>query len=122
MPSDAVRILTLVLVCASAPALAQKETPPGLVGEPTETEIETAYAARLSGINTRSREILGDPDAALMTLTLEDLKKLSCRGLDRVGVHYDCRVEMRMRQAERRPGTRVLDLWLSHENGVWVAR
>ncbi len=119
------RLLTPILLWGllSAPVMAQEQvaTPPA-IEEPSAAEIETAYGALISGINQRSQEILGDKNAALMDLTLENLHKLKCRGLDRVGIHYDCRVELRMRQAERRPKTEVVNLWLSYEDGGWVAR
>lgn len=110
-----------VLLCAPVPAHAQEQVRPS-VAEPTEAEIETAYAARIADINDRSRKSLGAADAAPMELTLEGLKKLECRVLERVGTHYDCRVEARTRQAQRRPRTDVVDLWLSYEDDGWVAR
>jgi len=117
--------LPLVLVLPALVSLsvrAEQGAPPPAVEEPTEAQIETAYAARIADINERSRAVLGDADADAMHLTLEALNKLRCRGLDRVGVHFDCRVELRLRQADRRPKTDLVDLWLSFEDSRWVAR
>lgn len=101
-------------------ALAQQPAELQTVGEPTQAEIATAYAARIADINERARKLLGDDDAAVMLLTFEDAKKLGCRGMDRIGIHFDCRVQLRLRQGERRAKTDVVDLWLSHEDGAWV--
>jgi len=103
-------------------ALAQQPEAPSVVEEPTEAQIFDAYGARVASINARSRDLLGDADAGLMELTVEDLKKLNCKEIERVGVHFDCRVELRMKQARRRPKTDVVQLWLSYEDGAWIAR
>jgi len=118
------RLVIMILLWAlfSAPILAQQQAEAPPIEEPTEAEIEAAYGTTIAGINQRSREILNAEEAALMELTLEDLQKLKCRGLDRGGIQYDCRVELRMRQAQRRPKTKVVNLWLSYENDAWVAR
>jgi hypothetical protein len=112
----------LMLALLHLPAFAQEAEAPPSVEEPTEAQIFDAYEARIAGINARSRKLLGDADAGLMELTVEDLKKLGCRSIDRIGVHFDCRVELRMKQAQRRPKTEVVQLWLSYEDGAWIAR
>lgn len=118
------RLVTIIALWGlfSAPLLAQQQAEAPPIEEPTEAEIEAAYGTMIAGINQRSREILDAEEAPLMELTLEDLKKLKCRGLDRTGIQYDCRVELRMRQAQRRAKTEVVNLWLSYENDGWVAR
>jgi hypothetical protein len=121
-------VLALLTLFVPIGVLAQSQAQTGAAAadatmeEPSEAEIATAYDERIAHINARSREVLGDEQAEAMLLTLEALKKLRCDGLDRVGVHFDCRVEMRVRQADRRPKTTVVDLWLSYENGNWIAR
>jgi hypothetical protein len=55
-------------------------------------------------------------------LVLEDVVKLACRGMSRAGVHHDRRVERRVRRGENKPANDVVQLWLSHEDGEWVAR
>jgi len=111
-----------MLALLHLPAFAQQADASPVVEEPTEAQIFDAYGARIASINARSRELLGDVDASVMELTVEDAQKLGCRQVDRVGVHFDCRVELRMKQAQRRPKTDVVQLWLSYEDGVWIAR
>lgn len=94
----------------------------GVVEEPTEEQIRGAYAATLMDLNARSVEQLGAGDAGVLTLELEDIVKLGCRGLDQPGVHFDCRVERRIRRGDEKPQTDVVQLWLSREEGRWVAR
>jgi hypothetical protein len=120
----AARLVMLIALwgSVSAPILAQQQAEAPPIEEPTEAEIEAAYATMLADINRRSREIFDAAEAALLELTLEDLKKLKCHGLDRVGIQYDCRVELRMRQAQRRPKTALVNLWLTYEDNGWVAR
>jgi hypothetical protein len=118
--ASAALLLTLALL--HVPVLAQQAEAPPVVEEPTEAQIVDAYRTHIASINARSRELLGDIDGGLMELTVEDLKKLNCRAIDRVGVHFDCRVELRMKQAQRRPKTDVVQLWLSYEDDRWVAR
>ncbi|MBK1629170.1 hypothetical protein CKO31_00180 [Thiohalocapsa halophila] len=103
-------------------AQASAQTGSGVVEEPTEEQIRSAYTATLTDLNARSVEHLGADDAGVLTLELEDIVKLGCRGLDRPGVHFDCRVERRIRRGEERPQTDVVELWLSREDGRWVAR
>jgi len=90
--------------------------------EPTEEQIRTAYAATLEDINTRSAAQLGEADAAPLTVVLETLTKLGCRSLGGQGVQYDCRVERHIRRGDRKPTTDVVQLWLAHEDGRWIAR
>lgn len=92
------------------------------IEEPTEEQIRTAYAASLAALNGRSVAIMGAEDAQALTLVLDELKKLGCRGLDRPGAHFDCRVERRLQHGKRKAKTDVVQLWLAYEEGQWVAR
>jgi hypothetical protein len=121
--------MTLVLfVLACGGAWAQEGAGAGaaadaaVVEEPTEAQIRDAYAAALEDINARSVAQLGDADASKLSVELEDLTKLGCRGLGRPGVHYDCRVERRVRRGEGAAVTDVVQLWLAYEDDHWVAR
>lgn len=101
---------------------ASAQTGADLVEEPTEEQIRSAYAATLTDLNARSLEHLGAENAGMLSLELEDIVKLGCRGLERPGVHFDCRVERRVRRGDEKPETDVVQLWLSREEGRWVAR
>lgn len=95
---------------------------PATVGEPTEAQIHGAYAAMLATVNAGSKVHLGAADSGAVLIELEEIVKLGCRGLDRSGAQYDCRVERRIRRGDARPETGVVQLWLSWEDGRWVAR
>jgi hypothetical protein len=95
---------------------------PAPVEEPTEAQIHDAYAGMLATVNAGSKAHLGAADSGAVLIELEDIVKLGCRGLDRSGAEYDCRVERRIRRGDARPETGVVQLWLSWENGRWVAR
>lgn len=113
----------LVLACGGA--WAQEDAvadPAAVVEEPTEAQIRDAYAAALEDINARSVAQLGAADASKLSVELEDLTKLGCRGLSRPGVQYDCRVERRIRRGEGAAVTDVVQLWLAYEDDHWVAR
>lgn len=112
----------LLLALLQVPAFAQRAEAPPAAEEPTEAQIRGAYEARIARVNARSRELLGDTDAVLMELKVEDLKKLNCREIERAGVQFDCRVELRLRQAKRRPKTDIVQLWISYEDDGWIAR
>lgn len=118
--------MTLVLlVLAYGGAWAQEDAgadSAAIVEEPTEAQIRDAYAAALEDINARSVAQLGAADASKLSVNLEDLTKLGCRGLGRPGVHYDCRVERRVRRGEGAAVTDVVQLWLAYEDDHWVAR
>jgi hypothetical protein len=121
-PAIAAVLLGITLSCSSVPVYAQGSDESEAVNEPGEQEIEDAYAAHIADINRRSSVVFENEDAASMQLTLENLTKLGCQEIEREGVHYDCRVERRMRQADHRPKTDVVQLWLSYEDARWVAR
>jgi hypothetical protein len=93
-----------------------------VVEEPTEEQIRTAYAQTLETVNAGTVSHLGAADAAALTIELEDIVKLGCRGLNRPGAQFECRVERRTRRGDERPTTDVVELWLSWEDGRWVAR
>lgn len=90
--------------------------------EPSRDDLRAAYAARIDEVNQGAGEVLSDDEAAALRLNLEDLQKLICRRIERIGDHYDCRVEVRIRIADQRPETRVVNLWLEHGAQGWVAR
>jgi hypothetical protein len=122
-------VLPLLLGLAPGAAWAQEDAGGGAIAEPdvvveqpTEAQIRDAYAAALDDINARSVARLGAADASTLSVVLEDITKLGCRGLGRPGVHYDCRVERRIRRGEHAPATDVVQLWLAYEDGRWVAR
>jgi hypothetical protein len=128
-----IRLVALALIgllAFVAPALAQQSdegaepntSDAAGSGEPTEADIRVAYSAAIERINDGTRERYGDDDAAALLLTLEDINMLGCRGMSRTGVHFDCRVERRMRRADLKPTTDVVQLWVSYEEGSWVVR
>lgn len=121
-PVIAAVLLGSVLTWSSGPAPAQDGDASEVAGEPSEQELKDAYAGHIASINQRALALFGEEDAGVMRLTLEDLTKLRCEEMERDGVHYDCRVERRLRQAERRPKTDVVQLWLSYEDARWIAR
>lgn len=115
----------LVVALAAVPRLVAAQADaeaPGVVGEPTEDDIRSAYAATLETVNRGTLERLGEADGAALLLALEDLTKLGCRGMSRAGVHYDCRVQRRVKRGDDKPVTDVVQLWLSHDGAEWVAR
>ena len=121
-------VLAAVSMAVFAPggAWAQSDNaradPAAVVEEPTEEQIRAAYAAALEDVNERSVAQLGAQDATALTVVLEGLVKLGCRGIGQPGVHFDCRVERRIRRGERTPATDVVQLWMSYEGDRWVAR
>ena len=90
--------------------------------EPSRDDLRGAYTARIDEVNQGAGQVLSDDEAAALRLQLEDLQKLLCQRIERVGDHYDCRVEVRIRIADQRPETRVVNLWLEHGPQGWVAR
>ncbi len=111
-----------MLALLHLPAFAQQADAPPVVEEPTEAQIFDAYEARiaehqraLTGASRRRRRRLDGADSGRP-------EKAWLQEIDRVGVHFDCRVELRMKQAQRRPKTEVVQLWLSYEDGAWIAR
>ncbi|WP_058554392.1 hypothetical protein [Thiohalocapsa sp. ML1] len=118
--------LACLLALAAGQSLAEDDTgevaAAPAVEEPTEEEIRNAYAASLAAVNDRTIAVMGGEDGAMLTVALEALTKLGCRGMNRPGAQYDCRVERRIKQGKRTAKTDVVQLWLAHEDGEWVAR
>jgi len=48
------------------------------------------------------------------------VQKLRCDALDRPGIEYDWRAEVRTRVADHAPITRLVNLWLVREEDCWV--
>ena len=121
-------ILPLALLAAAStraqepPAATAASTPAAVVEEPGEEQIHSAYAAALADVNARSVAQLGAADAAPLSIVLEGVNKLSCRQLGDDGLQYDCRVERRISRGGGRSTTDVVQLWLSYEDGQWIAR
>jgi hypothetical protein len=122
LPGLAVLAVLSASQVASAQDAATGAGAEAAVDEPSEAQIHAAYAAALADLNARTIANLGVGGAPALTIELEELNKLGCRGLDRPGVHFDCRVERRIRRGERRPTTDVVELWLSYQDARWVAR
>jgi len=115
--------LAAVFLAAAANAAAEdQETDAAAVAEPTREEMRDAYRQRVAALNSEAVELLGEEDAQAMQLTMEDLQKLSCRPLERPGIEFDCRVELRTRIAEREPTTRLVNLWVIREGSGWIVR
>lgn len=128
-----VALAALLIGVAAMPVRAQDAAPDtgldaaaqdaaAVVEEPTEEQIRTAYAQTLEAVNAGTVSHLGAGDAGPLTIELQDIVKLGCRGLNRPGAQFECRVERRTRRGDERPTTDVVELWLSWEDGRWVAR
>lgn len=111
--------LAAVLLAAANAVAEDQET---AVVEPTREEMRDAYRQRVTALNSEAVELLGEEDAGAMRLTMEDLQKLGCRPLERPGIEFDCRVELRTRIAEREPTTRLVNLWVIREGSGWIVR
>jgi hypothetical protein len=114
----------LIPLCAllAGSAAADDPAPPPMILEPEQEEIIAAYRGWIDDLNARAVDLLGRGDAASVRLVLEDLRKLSCRRLEREPIQYDCRVEARLRVADRLPKTRVMNLWVRRDSEGWVVR
>jgi hypothetical protein len=122
MPLSRPTLLLLLLLVLFGAGQTQAQDVDAAVEEPTEEQIRDAYAAAIADINARTVAAVGAADAGRLNMALEDLKKLGCRSLGRAGVHYDCRVERRIRRGQARPATDVVQLWLAYEGADWVVR
>lgn len=90
--------------------------------EPTRDDLLRAYGARITEVNDGAGAVLAADETAQVRLTLEDAQKLTCERIQQDGLHYDCRVEARLRIADQRPRTSVVHLWMEKTDTGWVSR
>lgn len=122
-----VSLVCLWLLAAGAPVAAQtpKAADAAVAAEalePAREDLLRAYGERITAVNAGAAEVFPPDEAAQVQLHLEAIQKLACQRIEREGLNFDCRVEARLRIADQRPKTSVVNLWLEKADNVWIVR